>query len=154
MRSWEEDIELELQRLRSRMAEMMETLFSRGRLSLVRGRHFKPAMDIYETNSAVIIVMEIAGAERQDIEVQLEGRHLRVAGVRRVAAPPDAQRCHQMEIDFGSFERWITLDFSPPQDGLEAVYQDGFLRITLPKGGHPGDTKVRIDTDESPTPGR
>lgn len=148
------EIEREFRQLRSRMAEMMEDLFARGRPSLVRGRGFKPAMDIYETNSAVIIVMEIAGVEREDIEVHLEGRHLRIGGVRRVAAPLDVERCHQMEIDFGPFERWITLDFSPSHDGLKAAYQNGFLRITLPKGGRPREIKVQIDAEESLPPGR
>lgn len=142
-----EDIEREFERLRARMTEMMESLFHRGRPTLVRGSSFKPAMDIYETNSTVIIVMEIAGAERKDIEVQLEGRQLRIAGVRRVAAPVDAQRCHQMEIEFGAFERWVTLDFFPPRDAVEAVYQDGLLRVTIPKRGDPKATTVQIVTE-------
>lgn len=147
MRSMEENIALEFQQLRSRMIDMMETLFTHGRPSRVRGASLKPAMDIYETDSAIIVVMEIAGAERQDIEVNLEGRLLRIAGIRRVAAPLDAERCHQMEIEFGPFERSVTLDFFPPRDAVEALYQDGFLRITLPKRRDPADTTVRILTE-------
>lgn len=142
-----EDIEREFERLRARMTEMMESLFHRGRPTLVRGSRFKPAMDIYETNSTVIIVMEIAGAERKDIEVQLEGRQLRIAGVRRVAAPVDAQRCHQMEIEFGAFERWVTLDFFPSRDAVDAVYQDGFLRVTIPKHTDPKTMTIQVSTE-------
>ncbi len=142
-----EDIEREFERLRARVTEMMESLFHRGRPTLVRGSSFKPAMDVYETNSAVTIVMEIAGAERKDIEVHLEGRHLRISGVRRVAAPVDAQRCHQMEIEFGAFERSVTLDFFPPRDAVEAVYHDGFLRVTIPKDTDPRAMTVQVSTE-------
>lgn len=139
-----EDIEQEFQQLRARLAEMMETLLHRGRPTLVRGSSFRPAIDVYETNSAVIIVMEIAGAKREDIEVTMEGNRLRIAGVRRIAAPLDAQRCQQMEIEFGQFERWVSLDFTPPRDAVEATYRDGFLQITVPRQAVPTPTTVRI----------
>lgn len=143
----EDDFLIEVRQLRSQMINMMESLFTRGRPSPVRGPRFKPPMDIYETDSDFVIVMEMAGAERQDIDVHLEGRRLRITGTRRVAAPLDAQRCHQMEIEFGSFERSVNLDFVPPRDSIEAIYQDGFLQITLPKRREPGDTTVKILTE-------
>jgi len=139
-----EDIEREFQQLRARLSEMMETLLHRGRPALVRGSTFKPAIDVYESSSALIIVMEIAGAKREDVEVTLDGNRLRIAGVRRVAAPLDAQRCHQMEIEFGQFERWVNLDFTPPRDAVEATYRDGFLHITIPRQAVPTATTVRI----------
>ncbi len=137
----------EFERLRSSMVELMKALGQRGRPALLRGSRFEPAMDVYETSSTIVIVMEIAGTERKHIEVDLEGRRLRIAGGRRVTAPVDAQRCHQMEIEFGHFERWVTLDFSPPRDAIEAVYQDGLLRITIPKRGDPRETTVQVVTE-------
>jgi HSP20 family protein len=96
---------------------------------------------------AVIVVMELAGAERKEVAVELDGRRLRIAGVRRISMPVDAQRCHQVEIESGPFERWISLDFTPSRDALEAVYQDGFLRITIPKRQESSATAVRIRTE-------
>ncbi|MGH7426248.1 MAG: Hsp20/alpha crystallin family protein [Candidatus Methylomirabilales bacterium] len=142
-----EDIEREFERLRSTMIDMMKSLFQRGRPTSVGGSSFAPAIDVFETSSAVIVVMEIAGAERKDIDIHLDGRRLRIAGARRVAAPVDAQRCHQMEIESGPFERWVSLDFTPSRDAIEAVYQDGFLRITIPKRGDPSVTSVPILTE-------
>ena len=49
-----------------------------------------------------------------------------------------------MEIEFGSFERWVTLDFFPPRDAIEAAYEGGLLRITIPKRGDPSTTTVQI----------
>lgn len=137
----------EFERLRYTMAELMKALAQRGRPILARGSRFEPAMDVYETGAEIVVVMEIAGTERKDIEIHLEGRRLRIAGGRRVTAPLDAQRCHQMEIEFGHFERWVALDFLPPRDAIEAVYQDGLLRITIPKSGEPKETTVRIEAE-------
>jgi len=141
------DIERDFERLRSTMIEMMKSLFHGGRPTSVRGSSFAPAIDVFETSSAVIVLMEIAGADRKDIEVHLDGRRLRIAGARRVAAPVDAQRCHQMEIEAGPFERWVSLDCTPSRDAIEAAYQDGFLRITIPKRGDPSVTSVPILTE-------
>jgi HSP20 family molecular chaperone IbpA len=52
-----------------------------------------------------------------------------------------------MEIEFGHFERWVTLDFFPPRDAVEAVYEDGLLRIRIPKRGDPKATTVQIVTE-------
>lgn len=145
MRSRKEDGEFE--KLRSSMVELMKALAQRGRPTLTRGSRFEPAMDVYETNSAIVIVMEIAGTQRKDIDIHLDGRRLRIAGSRHVTAPLDAQGCHQMEIEFGYFERWVTLDFFPPRDAVEAVYQDGLLRVTIPKRGDPKATTVQIVTE-------
>lgn len=142
-----EDIEREFERLRTTMVEMMKTIFHRGRPAPIRGSAFEPAIDIFETSVAVIVVMELAGAERKEIAVELDGRRLRIAGVRRIAMPVDAQRCHQVEIESGPFERWIPLDFTPSQDAIEAAYQDGFLRITIPKRQESSATAVRIRTE-------
>jgi HSP20 family protein len=142
-----DDIERDFERLRSTMIEMMKSLFDRGRPTSVRGSSFAPAIDVFETSSAVIVLMEIAGADRKDIDVHLDGRRLRIAGARRVGAPVDAQRCHQMEIEAGPFERWVSLDFTPSRDAIEAVYQDGFLRITIPKRRDPSVTSVPILTE-------
>jgi HSP20 family protein len=142
-----EDLERDFERLRSTMIDMMKSLFHRGRPTSVRGSSFAPAIDVFETSSAVIVLMEIAGADRKDIDVHLDGRRLRITGARRVAAPVDAQRCHQMEIEAGPFERWVSLDFTPSRDAIEAVYQDGFLRITVPKRRDPSVTSVPILTE-------
>jgi HSP20 family molecular chaperone IbpA len=52
-----------------------------------------------------------------------------------------------MEIEAGPFERWVSLDFTPSRDTIEAVYQDGFLRITIPKRMNPSVTSVSILTE-------
>ncbi|MEE8151941.1 MAG: Hsp20/alpha crystallin family protein [candidate division NC10 bacterium] len=139
-----EDREGEFEHLRSSMVELVKALVHRGRPALVRGSRFEPPMDVYETSSAVVVVMEIAGTERKDIEIHLDGSRLRITGGRHVTAPLDALRCHQMEIEFGSFERWVTLDFFPPRDAIEAAYEGGLLRITIPKRGDPSTTTVQI----------
>lgn len=147
VRGSDEDIERDFEQLRSTMIEMMKSIFNRGHPAPVRGSSFAPAIDVFETSSAVIVLMEIAGTDRKDIEVHLDGRRLRIAGARRVAAPVNAQRCHQMEIESGPFERWISLDFIPSRDAIEAVYRDGFLRISIPKTGDPSTTPVPILTE-------
>jgi HSP20 family protein len=99
------------------------------------GRHarvWRPPTDVYETDQNIIVHMEIAGMRRDDFYITLEDRRLVISGVRsRSASQPGAY--HQMEVNFGEFRSEVEL-FSPVDtERIEADYEDGFLRVTLPK---------------------
>ena len=77
---------------------------------------WQPAADVYETEKAIVVRLELAGAA---------GREPRVDA--------DAQRVHQMEIAFGPFERALRIGIPFDRDQVSAQIEDGFLRVTLPK---------------------
>ena len=92
---------------------------------------WRPPTDVYETEDAIMVRMEIAGMKESDFGIELNGQHLSIRGVR-----PDANErrsYHQMEIRFGEFYVEFNLPFPVHNDLVEATYQDGFLRLTLPK---------------------
>lgn len=120
--------------LRGRMDELMESLVHPQRPAIARDRTWKPAVDIYETPQALVVFVDIPGMRREEIELTLQDNVLRIAGYRQGAAPEGARTCHQMEIDSGAFERRLRIDVPIDARQISAHYQDGFLRITLPKG--------------------
>jgi len=97
----------------------------------VRSTIWSPPTDTYETDTAYIVRVEVAGMREEDFEVAVENHTLHVSGVR-----PDtsARRAyHQMEIRFGKFATSVGLPSPVDVEQSRAEYKDGFLTVTLPK---------------------
>ena len=105
---------------------------------------FHPPMDIYETEEDLVIVMEIAGMRTEDINVLFEKDRLSISGTRMEACPAPKTRLHEMEIDYGYFERTLRIPFPLKVDEIRATYRDGFLVITIPKRKEPISKTVEV----------
>jgi HSP20 family protein len=92
---------------------------------------WRPPTDVYETDNAVVVVIEIAGLGPDDYEILLRGRTLTVAGIRR--DPTEKRGYQQMEIRHGRFRTDAHLPWPLEPSGQEASYVNGFLKIVLPK---------------------
>jgi HSP20 family protein len=96
-----------------------------------------PAMDMYETEDALVIVLDLPGVDAEQTEVHAEPHVLVVRGMRRErrsGGRPDEQRSyHALEIPYGRFERSVRLPPGLDTGEARASYRDGLLEITLPK---------------------
>lgn len=92
---------------------------------------WRPPTDVYETDDQVVVRIEIAGLSDGDYDIVLEGRTLIVSGERRDAMPKLAFQ--QMEIRHGKFRAQVNLPWALEPTGQQAVYENGFLLIMLPK---------------------
>jgi HSP20 family protein len=111
---------------------------SRWRISS-RPHAWRPPTDVYETDDAIIIRVEVAGMRESDFTISLVERNLTIRGIRQDTS--ERRAYHQMEIPFGEFTAEVELPFTVISDKVEATYHDGFLRILLPKA-HPKHIKV------------
>lgn len=96
-----------------------------------RPRFWRPPADVYETEDSVILRVEIAGMREEDFTISLEGQRLLVEGFRTDTS--ERRAYHQIEIPFGEFALEVELPVPVIAQKVEALYQDGFLRIILPK---------------------
>lgn len=92
---------------------------------------WRPPTDVYETDATVVVVIEIAGLGPKDYEILLSGRTLTVVGIRR--DPAEKLGYQQMEIHHGKFRTDAHLPWALEPSGQEATYENGFLKIVLPK---------------------
>ncbi len=92
---------------------------------------WRPPTDVYETDDSVVVVIEIAGLGPEDYEIVLQGRTLTVSGERR--DPAEKLAYQQMEIRHGKFRTQTHLPWALESSGQTALYDNGFLKITLPK---------------------
>lgn len=92
---------------------------------------FRPATDVFDTDEALWVRVEIAGVREEDFRVALVDGTLIIAGVRRDTTPKRGY--HQMEISWGPFQTEVQVGFPVREDEIEAHYEDGFLIVRLPK---------------------
>jgi HSP20 family protein len=108
--------------------------FAKRRLSMTRDHetHWSPNTDVYLCDAGLVIKVELAGMQRENLELTIDGNSLRVSGHR-----PDGCRSAQckfqvMEIDYGAFETIIEVPEDCDASRGKAVYQNGFLRVDIP----------------------
>ena len=92
---------------------------------------WRPPTDVYETDSHVIVKVEIAGMQEEDFSVSLNAQVLTISGARR--DPAEKLAYQQMEILYGQFETEVYIPWTVDGDAIKATYQDGFLSVLLPK---------------------
>jgi HSP20 family protein len=103
------------------------------RLRLLAPAWWRPDADAYETASTFEIVVDLAGVDDDDVEVQLFDDVLVVEGQRRFPAGPGTARYHAAGIRQGPFRLDLPLPVAVDHDRVDARYERGVLRITIPK---------------------
>ena len=108
--------------------------FAKRRAAVARDHdtHWAPNTDVYVSDSGLVIKVELAGMQRENLELTVEGDNLRISGQR-----PDGCRAPQckflaMEINYGAFETVIEVPEGFDVTTGKAVYQNGFLRVDIP----------------------
>src|SRR5215210_4356536 len=101
--------------------------FSRG---LRRG--YRPEVDVYraEAPSCLIVLVELPGVDPATVQVIASPQALLVAGERQ--RPKDCGHYQQMEIEYGPFQRQVTLAEDVDPEDATATYERGILTIRLP----------------------
>jgi len=109
----------------------------------VPGRYYVPYADIFETDDALTLVMEIAGVEKQNLDVSLENDVLRVDG-RIDFAKYDGMEPLYTEYNVGHYTRSFTLSNKIDQEHISAQLDDGVLTLTLPKAKEAQSRRISI----------
>lgn len=94
---------------------------------------WQPDADMYETDTAYVVLLELAGMRGTEIEVTLTDGALFVSGRRPELHYDGAVHFHQLGINEGPFQCALYVPGPVAEDQVEATYDDGLLTITLPK---------------------
>jgi HSP20 family protein len=145
MRDGEKDVFKQMDVIASEMENLFYHLFSpKHPVTSVCQHHWSPLADVCETAERLIIKLELAGVKREEIGIALEGDRLIVRGSRTEAAPAGILTYHQMEINYGYFERVFHLRHGVREEDIAAHFDDGFLTISITKSP-PRDKKNAVD---------
>lgn len=97
---------------------------------------WKPLVDVFRTRDGWILKVDLAGVRLEDTNVSIQGRHVKISGVRRNTLIEEGSSYYSMEISYNQFERIIELPvyLERARVGLEA--RDGILLVRISTEGN------------------
>ena len=128
----EPDLFAGFERMRREMDELFGDVLERS----FGGRRagFSPRVDVsYAADPPrAIVTAELAGISTDDLELEVRGRELVIAGHRNPVDATEGRAFQQIEIETGPFRRTVQLGADVVADQARATYTDGLLRVELP----------------------
>ena len=126
--------------LNPQVAKMMEQL-TKGYYNFLPSEVWTPNVNLYETEADYRVCVDLAGVEKDKIDITVADGRLTIRGHRAVpqcSSPAEAEaeqrvRVHLMEIDHGSFCREVELPHDVDKDKIAATYRNGMLWVQIPK---------------------
>ena len=110
----------------------------------VPARYYVPNTDIYETDEALTLVMEMPGVEKKDVDVQLQNDVLQVGG-RIDYSKYEGMEPVYAEYNVGHYSRSFTLSSKIDQAGITADLKDGVLTVTLRKAKEAQPRRISVN---------
>ena len=102
-----------------------------------------PPMNVFRKGDDYIIIAEIPGVKKSDLDVQVKGRTLRLSGVKAVAYAEKAA-VHRRERLAGRFDRAVTMPVEINPDSVKAEYRDGVLALFLPRAESEKPKSIKV----------
>ncbi|NIM59548.1 MAG: Hsp20 family protein [Candidatus Aminicenantes bacterium] len=131
--------------LRERMNRLFEDAFPyRGDEKELVASSWAPAVDIYEKENALVLATEVPGLDENDIEIKIEDNTLTLIGERKFEKETKEENYHRIERSYGSFHRSFTLPRYIDEDKIKAEYENGVLKIMMPKKSELKAKKVKV----------
>ena len=102
-----------------------------------------PPLNVFRKGDDFILVAEVPGISKSDLDIQVKGRTVRLSGSKSVKYPERAS-VHRRERLQGRFDRSITLPIEVDQDHVTARYHDGVLAVSLPRAERDKPRSIQI----------
>jgi HSP20 family protein len=115
---------------------------------------WNPSVDIYESKDQIVLEAELPGMNRDDFELTVENNVITLRGERRFEKRDEADNYHRVERSYGSFTRSFTLPQTVSAEGAIAEYNNGVLRVTLPKREEAKSRRIEITGESAATSGK
>jgi HSP20 family protein len=96
---------------------------------------WRPPTDVYETEAAFVVRVELAGMRDAEIAITLDQDSLRIEGQRPERPAERPLGYHQMGVNYGAFAVEVFLSRPFDHERVTASYDDGFLFVELPRLG-------------------
>jgi HSP20 family molecular chaperone IbpA len=104
---------------------------------------FIPRADIFETKDAIVMLLDVPGADPESLDVTLDKRDLTISAKTTQPSPQGATPVH-VEFEAGKYERAFTLSDEIDGEHIDAAFKDGVLRLNLPRISPPPAKKITV----------
>jgi HSP20 family protein len=104
-----------------------------------------PAIDVVETDDAIVLKAELAGMKPEDINIEVQDNVLTVSGERRFEEEVKEDKFYRIERRYGSFSRSLALPPTADESKVDAAYENGILKITVQKAEVVKPKKITVN---------
>ena len=129
--------------MQQEMNRLFDEFFGERRTSMAEGQ-WAPAVDVSETESEMVVRVELPGMTHDDIEVNLQDNVLTLKGEKKQEKKEEKENFHRLERSYGSFTRSFSLPAGVKQEDIKATFKDGVLEVSLPKTEEVKPKKIAI----------
>ncbi len=102
-----------------------------------------PPVNVFRKGDEIAVIAEVPGVRGADLDVQVKGNTVRIAGTKSVGVPEGAG-VHRRERAGGRFDRVLALPFGIDADAVQAECRDGLLALLLPRAARDKPRAIRV----------
>ncbi len=125
------------------MSRVLDDFF--GRIRETEAMVWGPNADIVENENHYEIQAELPGVRQEDVKLTLNNNLLTISGEKKQDVKEERDNFLRVERAYGRFERSFNLPRSVKADSVRATFEDGVLRIILPKAEEAKSRTINID---------
>jgi HSP20 family protein len=105
-----------------------------------------PPVDIAEDQDRIALTAELPGFREDQVKIQMEGGVLTIRGERKFEDEKNGRNFHRVERSYGQFVRSFTLPNNVDREQIRASFDNGLLRIELPKTPDARPREIKIES--------
>jgi HSP20 family protein len=143
----------EMWSLRQAMDHLFEDAFVRPAWGTTRVREDGSvglAVDMYETGDDLVVTAAVPGMKPEDLDITVQGDILTIKGETKAEKDESQSGYHLHERRYGRFYRQVALPSTVKSDSAEAHFENGVLRLKLPKAEEAKERKIQVQNGTAP----
>ena len=102
-----------------------------------------PPVNVFRKGEDFAVIAEVPGVRKADLDVQVKGNTIRIAGTKAIAFPEGAG-VHRRERLGGRFDRVLTLPVEIDAEAVQAECRDGLLALLLPRAARDRSRTIQV----------
>lgn len=134
----------ELRTLQDEMTRLFIGAVPRGNGEQMAHGAWIPSVDIFEDQERLVLEADLPGLNREDFDISVENNVITLKGERKFEKKVEGDNYHRVERSYGSFSRSFTLPQTVTAEGATAEFENGILRVSLPKREETKARKIEI----------
>jgi HSP20 family protein len=136
--------------LQDRLNRMFDDVFSKMDTGVneASAGAWKPAVDIFETEKAIVIETDLPGMTKDNVDVEVDDNVLSIKGERTAAGEGTEDNYYRRERVAGTFSRSFTLPMDVNVENISARFKDGVLILEIPKPEEKKPKKINVTLED------
>ena len=134
----------ELSSFRREMDRIWDRFLGETPFAKVLSEEWAPSVDVSETKDNFVLKAELPGLEAKDVNVAISGNLLTIKGEKKKEEEEKDEHHYCAERYYGSFQRVFQLPTSIQADKVEATFDKGVLKVTIPKAEEAKKKEIEV----------